>query len=100
MRFLELSINDFRNISSAHVLSDAEDIVLTGINGQGKTNLLEAIYTLCYGNSFRTPSLKDCVTHQKNGFILKGVFLNEYGEKDNIIVSFQDNKRKILIKEC
>ena len=46
MRFVSVSIRDFRNISSADVDVDAEDIVLTGINGQGKTNFLEAMHVL------------------------------------------------------
>lgn len=97
MRFLDLNISNFRNISSASINVDAEDIVLTGINGQGKTNLLEAIYSLCYGSSFRTTSTKDCIKHNEEGFNLKATFLNEYGEKDKINVSFYENKRKILI---
>ena len=46
MRFESLSISNFRNISSADIDIDAEDIVLTGINGQGKTNFLESIYLI------------------------------------------------------
>ena len=97
MRFVNLKLTDFRNISSASIDTDAGDIVLTGINGQGKTNLLEAVYTLCYGSSFRTASSKECVMHSKDGYSLKGTFINDYGEKDTITVSFFDNKRKIII---
>lgn len=97
MRFVNLKLTDFRNISSASIDTDAEDIVLTGINGQGKTNLLEAVYNLCYGSSFRTSSSKECVMHNKDGYSLKGTFLNDYGEKEIITVSFFDGKRKIII---
>lgn len=31
----------------------ASSIFLVGENGQGKTNFLDAVYTLCYGSSFR-----------------------------------------------
>ena len=43
MRFRRVAIHDFRNISSADTTVDAKDIILTGENGQGKTNFLEAI---------------------------------------------------------
>ena len=97
MRFLSLSINNFRNISSASFSTDAEDIVLTGINGQGKTNLLECVYTLCYGSSFRTQNPKECIKHGESGFSINGVFLNEYSEKENVSISYIDGKRKITI---
>ena len=97
MRFIDLNISDFRNISSASINVDAEDIVLTGINGQGKTNLLEAIYNICYGSSFRTISPKDCIRHSQDGFNLKATFINDYNEREKINVSFYDNKRKILV---
>lgn len=97
MRFLNLKIENFRNISSAYINCDAEDIVLTGINGQGKTNLLEAVYSLCYGSSFRTPSQKECIQHTLDSFNLSASFLNDFNEKDSINISFYQNKRKIMI---
>lgn len=97
MHFLSLTINNFRNISSATINTDAEDIVLQGINGQGKTNLLESIYTLCYGSSFRTTNFKECIEHGCNGFSIKGVFINDYDEKEVIQITYQDGKRKITI---
>lgn len=97
MRFLSLEINNFRNISSARINTNAEDIVLTGINGQGKTNFLECVYTLCYGSSFRTQNSKECISHGKEGFNISGIFLNEYEEKENITITYRDNKRKITI---
>ena len=97
MRFVSISIRNFRNISSADVSIDAEDIVLTGINGQGKTNFLEALYILCYGSSFRTSYLREAVMHGKEGFVLSAETVNDKGIKERISVSFSGNKRKIDI---
>ncbi len=96
MRFTSLSIRNFRNISSADVDINAEDIVLTGINGQGKTNFLEAVYLLCYGSSFRTNHIKECVKHENGGFTLSAVSENN-GIKEKISITFSDNKRRITI---
>ena len=93
MRFLKLELNNFRNISSASLSVDSEDIVLTGINGQGKTNLLEAIYMLCYGSSFRTVNLKECVKLGSNAFSVSGIFQDK--EKEEIKLIYKDNKRHI-----
>lgn len=99
MRFQSVEINNFRNISSAELNTDSEDIVLVGINGQGKTNLLESIYTLCYGSSFRTSNLKECIEYGKEGFSLRAVFVNEYEEKERIAITYKDNKRRITIDD-
>lgn len=97
MKFRKVSLSNFRNISSASLETDAEDIVLTGMNGQGKTNFLEAIYILCYGSSFRTSHLKQAVMHGEEGFTLSADFENEYGETERINTSFYEGKRKILL---
>ncbi len=97
MRFIRVKIDNFRNISSASVSTAAEDIVLTGSNGQGKTNFLEAVYILCYGSSFRTNHIKEAVRHGEAGFSLSAEFENEHGEIERISTSFYDSKRRIVI---
>ncbi|QXP86575.1 DNA replication/repair protein RecF [Methylococcus capsulatus] len=55
MALLKLDIADVRNIESAS-LSPGEGLnLLFGANGSGKTSLLEAIYLLSRGKSFRSP---------------------------------------------
>ncbi|MGI6437684.1 MAG: AAA family ATPase [Sphaerochaeta sp.] len=54
MRFCTITTNQFRNLKEEPLEVDASKVLLIGPNGQGKTNLLEALYTLCYGSSFRT----------------------------------------------
>lgn len=96
-KFKELKIVNFRNIGCQTLKPEDDDIVLIGSNGQGKTNLLEAIYTLCYGSSFKATSLRDCVRHGESGFILEGRFLNEYEEIQCIRSVFENGKRYIEI---
>ena len=97
MRFRSISIHDFRNISSASVMTDAEDVVLIGTNGQGKTSFLEAVYMLCYGSSFRTQHLREAVRHGQRGFSIRASFENEYGELEDILTSFEEGRRKMCI---
>ena len=55
MRLNRLAVTDYRNLSAA-VLEPAPQLtVLCGANGQGKTNLLEAVWLLTGGKSFRPP---------------------------------------------
>lgn len=53
MSFASIETHGFRNLADGVVLTDAPSVFVVGENGQGKTNFLDAIYTLCYGGSFR-----------------------------------------------
>lgn len=54
MRVDKLTLRGFRNYDSAEVHFDGGINVISGRNAQGKTNLLEAVYLLSGGRSFRT----------------------------------------------
>ena len=56
-----LSVRAFRNLSSVDLELGQRFNVLSGDNGQGKTNLLEAVYVLATSRSFRTPKLAELV---------------------------------------
>ena len=53
MRIEQLALRDFRNIEQLDLELDNDLVVFHGDNGQGKTNLLEAIYYLANLKSFR-----------------------------------------------
>ncbi len=56
-----LSVRAFRNLSSVDLELGQRFNVLSGDNGQGKTNLLEAVYVLATSRSFRTAKLGELV---------------------------------------
>lgn len=53
MQLTDLRLQQFRSYRSAHFTFDPQTTLITGKNGIGKTNLLEAIYILLQGTSFR-----------------------------------------------
>lgn len=53
MSFSSVETLSFRNLADGAVHTDAPSVFVVGDNGQGKTNFLDAVYTLCYGSSFR-----------------------------------------------
>lgn len=55
----QLSLRDFRNIESLSIEPAPRFNVIAGDNGQGKTSLLEALYTLATSRSFRTERFKE-----------------------------------------
>ena len=63
MKIDHIEAQNFRNISSASVSFDENSTVLVGQNAQGKTNLMEAVYLLACGKSFRNARLRDMIFH-------------------------------------
>lgn len=61
-----LKLEHFRNISAMELLPDSSINMIIGENGSGKTSILEAIYMLGLGRSFRTRSLKHLVSYQQS----------------------------------
>jgi DNA replication and repair protein RecF len=61
----KLSLDNFRNYSSLSLTLDPQPIILTGHNGSGKTNILEAISFLSPGRGLRKIKLQeaDCIRH-------------------------------------
>lgn len=59
MSLSRLSITDFRNHADALIAPDHDFIVLTGENGAGKTNILEAVSMLTPGRGLRGAPLRD-----------------------------------------
>lgn len=61
MRVVRLSLRSFRSYESAEVELGAGLTVVTGRNGAGKTNLLDALYFGCTGRSARTTNDRELV---------------------------------------
>ncbi|HEX9291502.1 MAG TPA: DNA replication/repair protein RecF [Anaeromyxobacteraceae bacterium] len=61
MRLRSLDVQDFRNIALARLLPSPRATILVGENGQGKTNLLEAVYLACTLKPLRATRLAELV---------------------------------------
>lgn len=97
MQIRKLVFSNFRNLKGRTLDTSSKQIVLTGENGQGKTNLLEAIYMLCYGSSFRTQNLRECISYDSDFFYLKSVFEDRDGFERTGEISFDGSKKTIRI---
>jgi DNA replication and repair protein RecF len=62
-----LQLTDFRSYPSLDLAIDTPMVVLTGDNGAGKTNLLEALSFLTAGRGLRRPELAECAASQGSG---------------------------------
>lgn len=56
-----LQFSGFRNLVAGSLIPGPRFNVFAGQNGQGKTNLVEALYSVCTLRSFRTSRLRDLI---------------------------------------
>jgi DNA replication and repair protein RecF len=61
VRLLRLAIRDFRNLAAVDLEPSPRATILLGENGQGKTNLLEAVYLLATLKPLRAARLHELV---------------------------------------
>lgn len=96
MRLLSLSVANFRNICSLRIEPGERFNLVHGLNGQGKTNLLEAIYLLGSPRSFRTSRLPDLIKHGERMSQVQGV-ITSTGIRSKINITFETTGRRVDI---
>lgn len=74
MYLSDISIHHFRNIRHISMALDPKFNLISGVNGSGKTSLLEAIYFLSLGRSFRASQLTRIIEHQQSQMTLFAKF--------------------------
>lgn len=83
MAFLNrLEIYRVRNIAEARLTGLRRFNVVAGANGSGKTSVLEAVYLLGMGRSFRSGSVRPVVSRGEQDCIVSGVVALEDGGND------------------
>ena len=90
----KISLIQYRNYASGSYAFNAPVTCITGANGSGKTNLLDAIYYLCYTKSYFTAYQQNSVQSGKDGFRVEGIFTQ--GREEVISCKWQQGKKEIL----
>lgn len=80
---------NYRNYETLNENFSKNFNVLIGLNAQGKTNLLEAIYYLSTGRSYRPVRDLQLIKWNNNFFKINGVFSN-YAGKIEVEISFKN----------
>lgn len=77
MYLSELNLFSFRNYRDLSLKFHPKINIVVGPNGQGKTNLLEAIYLLANLKSFRSVNREDLILHEQTGSFIKGTIVTD-----------------------
>jgi DNA replication and repair protein RecF len=72
MALRRLQVTDFRCLQSAQLDLDPQFTLISGPNASGKTSVLEAIYLLGRGRSFRTRRIEQLIRKGSDRFVLFG----------------------------
>jgi len=86
----KLHILRFRNLDNQYLEPNTNINLFVGGNGQGKTNLIEALYYLAHNRSFRSKNIKNVVP-------LEGDFLQIAAVADGVRVLLKKSKNKNTI---
>ena len=93
-----LLCHNYRNLTDMELFFSEKINIFIGNNGQGKTNLLEAIYFMSLTKSFKTTKVSDIIAFEKSSFYLKADLLkNSYLYK--IEVDLDKLKKQIKIND-
>ena len=95
MYIKEIKLNNFRNYKEERISFNMNSNIIKGENGQGKTNLLESIYILSIGKSFRTLKEEELIKFGEKGFSIKGLFMKD--DEDLSVEIRQKGKEKSII---
>lgn len=79
MHIKKLKLKNFRNFTEGEITINEGTTVFYGGVGEGKTNLIEAIFLLSLGRSYRTTESLQMVTWGQNEAYVRGEGRNSYG---------------------
>ncbi len=96
MQIIRLQLKHFRCFADVTFSFEKPIIVIEGVNGSGKTSLLEALHYLCYLRSFRTYWPRELMQFEQQNFFIKAKFADEVGPHE-LQVGFTDKKRLVKL---
>lgn len=91
----ELKIDGLRNLDKSEFTFCKSKNLVFGLNGTGKTTILEAIFLSGFGKSFQNVRKSNLVNYNKDEFLINILCSNNFGESK--ISAFYNNKFSLLL---
>lgn len=95
MYLKRIIVENFKNILSADVVFSPKINCICGDNGEGKTNLLDAVYYLSMTKSFLSSSDRYTYAFGTGGAVLHGTYMRD-GQTDDIAVAVHSDGTKTV----
>jgi DNA replication and repair protein RecF len=97
MRLVGLELRNIRIVSALEVAPGEGLNVFVGANGSGKTSILEAVYVLGSGRSFRTHRLSELISRGQSAMLVRGDVCAEDGAVTSIGVEKGEDGLRIRV---
>ena len=100
MQLVNIQLKDFRCFGQTTIDLNSPIVLICGLNGTGKTSLLEALHYACYLRSFRTHLARELVAINKESFFIKLLVSDKSNDNSidhAITIGFAENKRRVAI---
>lgn len=78
-----IEANDFRNFANLSLELSPKFNIISGLNGSGKSSILESVYFLALARSFRTHVTNHVIQYQKNATVVSGIIKDRNNLKVN-----------------
>ncbi len=89
-----LSVINYKNIAQADLSFSEKINCFIGQNGEGKTNLLDAVYYLSFCRSSNAPFDAQVVRHGEESMALHGVYVSDDGSEEAVSAGISAGRRK------
>ncbi|MDE6295822.1 MAG: DNA replication and repair protein RecF [Muribaculaceae bacterium] len=96
MRLQSIDILNFKNIADASLTMSPGLNCFLGLNGMGKSNLLEAIHLLCLARGMSSIPESQLIRHGESLMSVKGTFIMEGDREEKISAGLIKGKGKSL----
>lgn len=95
MHLKKLSLLNYKNFDSCDFEFDTKINCFVGNNGVGKTNVLDAIYHLCFGKSYFNPISSQNIRHDEEFFVIDGTFIKK-DKEEKIVCSLKRGMTRVI----
>ncbi|MBS1627280.1 MAG: DNA replication and repair protein RecF [Bacteroidetes bacterium] len=94
-----LKLFHFKNYTTYQCSFNTPIVAICGANGSGKTNLLDAIYYLCFTKSYFLKQDNLIVKHNTAGMRVEGFFLKNETTLNAVGILRENNKKEFLLND-
>ena len=99
LRLKKISLTQFKNYVSQSLEFDKRIVAITGRNGIGKTNLLDAVHYLCFTKSYFSSTDVQAAQFNTDGFRIEGLFEKHQEEQKVVAIYRGPGKKEVLLND-
>ena len=95
MKFINIKLTNFRNYRKLNLTFNPSKNIIIGENGEGKTNIVEALYVLALSKSFRGSHEDVIIMSGEESTCIEGTVKSQFKDKYKLVLS-KDGKKVFI----